>query len=152
MSSKSHKRTREKGTEAAGPSPPKSSLFLFLVVFVIAELSLIGLDSYYVVAQGDTAADFWFDFLIVSAIIVFLVLLAYFVVRRMLVRVIRSERRFHELSDSLPEAVFEADQTGILLYANKVGLNWFGYDAGEVASGTLNVLDVVSEQDRQTAA
>ncbi len=127
-------------------------MFFFLGLFVIAELSLTGLDLYYVVAQGDTAANFWFDFLIVSAIIVFLVLLAYFVVRRMLVRVIRSERRFHDLADSLPEAVFEAGETGILRYANNVGLNWFGYTTEDIAAGGLNVIDVVSPQDRQRAA
>ena len=152
MSPRTDKPIENRGSPVPGTSPPKSYLLSFLAVFVIAELSLVGLDLYYVVAQGDTAADFWFDFLVVSTIIVFLVLLAYFVVRRMLVRVISSERRFHDLADSLPEGVFEADATGVMLYANIVGLDWFGYTPNEIAGGGMHVLDVVVPQDRQRAA
>ena len=152
MSPRPDKLIEPEGSPVPGTSPPKSYLLFFLAVFMIAELSLVGLDLYYVVAQGDTAADFWFDFLVVSTIIVFLVLLAYFVVRRMLVRVISSERRFHDLADSLPEGVFEADATGVMLYANIVGLDWFEYTPNEIAGGGINVLDVVVPQDRQRAA
>ena len=152
MSPETRKHNEPGGSTVPGMNPPKSYLLFLLAIFVIAELLVVGLDLYYVMAQGETAADFWFDFLIVSAIIIFLVLLAYFVVRRMLVRVIRSERRFHGLADSLPEGVFEADTYGMLLYANIVGLNWFEYGPDEVAAGGLNVLDVVAPEDRQRAA
>ena len=152
LSPETRKHNEPGGSTVPGMNPPKSYLLFFLAIFVIAELLVVGLDLYYVMAQGETAADFWFDFLIVSAIIIFLVLLAYFVVRRMLVRVIRSERRFHGLADSLPEGVFEADTYGMLLYANIVGLNWFEYGPDEVAAGGLNVLDVVAPEDRQRAA
>jgi PAS domain S-box-containing protein len=146
LSPRPDKQIEPKGSPVPGTSPPKSNLLFFLGLFVIAELALAGLDLYYVVARGDTAAEFWFDFLIVSAIIVFLVLLAYFVVRRMLVRVMRSERRFHDLADSLPEVVFEMDVGGNITYVNANARSTFGYGEDALEKG-LNVRALMADPD-----
>jgi PAS domain S-box-containing protein len=46
-----------------------------------------------------------------------------------------SERRFRELSDLLPQVVFEADVHGMLTYANRIAFDLFGYSEDEVGRG-----------------
>jgi PAS domain S-box-containing protein len=45
----------------------------------------------------------------------------------------KSERRFRELTDLLPQTVFEIDSKGIVTFANRAGLEQFGYTAGDLA-------------------
>lgn len=121
-------------------TPPRSYKWFFLGIFLLAEALLIGLDLYYLYGQNDTVRDFLLDWSIVTAIILTLVLLTYFTLKHILLRYMESERRFRELADLLPEGIFESDLSGFLTYANERALEWFGYDAKEVAAGTLNIV------------
>jgi PAS domain S-box-containing protein len=47
----------------------------------------------------------------------------------------RSERRYRELADMLPEAVFEADATGRLVFVNRAAIRLFGYSRDEIDAG-----------------
>jgi PAS domain S-box-containing protein len=62
-----------------------------------------------------------------------------------------SERKFRELSDLLPQVVYEVDTGGNLTYANKIAFAWFRYSEEEVRKG-LNILDMVVPHDRDRAA
>jgi PAS domain S-box-containing protein len=61
-----------------------------------------------------------------------------------------SERRFRELSDLLPQTVYETDANGILTYANHIAFEWFGYTEDEFKKG-LNVLQMIAPHDRERA-
>ncbi len=60
----------------------------------------------------------------------------------------RSESRFRELSDLLPQAVFEADSAGVLTYANRMAFEIFGYSREDLENG-LNILDMIVPVDRE---
>jgi len=62
-----------------------------------------------------------------------------------------SERKYRELTDHLPQPLFEADVHGQLTYVNRQALEVYGYSAEEVARG-LNVLDTLVPADRPLAA
>jgi len=61
-----------------------------------------------------------------------------------------SEKRFRELSDLLPQTVYETDVNGILTYANRIAFKWFGYTEEEFRQG-LNVLQMIAPHDRERA-
>ncbi len=54
-----------------------------------------------------------------------------------------SEKRFRELSELLPEIIFETDINGTLKFANHEGYVRFGYSKEEFESG-LNILNLIS--------
>jgi PAS domain S-box-containing protein len=60
---------------------------------------------------------------------------------------IEKETRFHELTDFLPETVFELDLTGRCTYINKQALTIFGYTEEE-ATGSMNMTDIFAPEDR----
>jgi PAS domain S-box-containing protein len=61
-----------------------------------------------------------------------------------------SERRIRELTDALPEIIFETDANGILTFANAVAFTRYGYTKGEL-EGKMNLLDFVAHFDRERA-
>ncbi len=63
----------------------------------------------------------------------------------------RSEERFRELTDLLPQVIFECDAEGNLLYANRIAFGKFGYSTDELAQG-LNVLQMLAPEERDRAA
>jgi PAS domain S-box-containing protein len=62
-----------------------------------------------------------------------------------------SEKRFRELSDLLPQVVYEVDTSGKLIYANKIAFAWFRYSEEEFRKG-LNILHMLVPQERDRAA
>ncbi len=61
-----------------------------------------------------------------------------------------SEKRFKELAEMLPEAVFETDMNVNLTYANKRAFSLFGYTYEDFNNG-LNGLDLIDQKDRERA-
>ncbi len=57
-----------------------------------------------------------------------------------------SEKRYRDMSDLLPQTVFEADLKGNLTYVNKSGLNLFGYSLNDFNSG-VNLFSTVLPSD-----
>jgi len=62
----------------------------------------------------------------------------------------KSEERYRELADSLPEIVFETDEKGSLTYANRNAFDYFGYTESDFDRG-LNALQMISPADRDRA-
>ena len=62
-----------------------------------------------------------------------------------------SERKYRELANDLPTCVFEADLDGQVTYANRTGLEWFGYAEEEIV-GHKSITDMVAEGERERAA
>jgi len=59
-----------------------------------------------------------------------------------------SERRFRELSELLPQIIFEADADGRLTYANRIAFEISGYDREDMEEG-LNITEIIAPQDRE---
>jgi PAS domain S-box-containing protein len=62
-----------------------------------------------------------------------------------------TEKKYRELAESLPQAIFEVDLNGMLTYVNRTGLELFGYTPEEIAKG-FNILDAFSPEDRERVA
>jgi two-component system cell cycle sensor histidine kinase/response regulator CckA len=62
-----------------------------------------------------------------------------------------SEERFRTLAESLPQAVFETDLTGNLVYSNRSAMTMFGYSGADFRAG-LNCLQMISPETRPLAA
>jgi PAS domain S-box-containing protein len=65
-------------------------------------------------------------------------------------QLLESERKYRELAESLPQIVYETDTNGRLLFANRNGIEMFGYELEDVARG-LNALDLLIPADRDKA-
>ena len=64
--------------------------------------------------------------------------------------VVASEKRLRELTEALPEAIFEADLQLNLTFANRRAFELFGYTLDDFDAG-LNGLDMVAPEDRARA-
>ncbi len=60
----------------------------------------------------------------------------------------KSEERFKELADLLPQSVFELDEKGYLTFANHKAFETFGYTKDDFAKG-LSVLQMIVPGDRE---
>ena len=62
----------------------------------------------------------------------------------------QSEMQFREFADSLPEAVFETNDQGVITYLNKAGFQWFGFSETDFAEG-ISALKLIIPEERQRA-
>lgn len=63
---------------------------------------------------------------------------------------IESERRYRELTDALPQAVYEMNLQGQLTFINRSGFEIFGYDQSDFDDG-LGAFDMLAPEDRERA-
>ncbi|MFH1155273.1 MAG: PAS domain S-box protein [Pseudomonadota bacterium] len=70
--------------------------------------------------------------------------------RRAEAELVKSERRFRELAELLPETIFEVDLKGRLTFVNQKAFDLFGYSHEEFSRG-LNLAELISEPDREKA-
>jgi PAS domain S-box-containing protein len=61
-----------------------------------------------------------------------------------------SEKRFRELSELLPEVIFETDNKGVLKFVNHAAYTRFGYSQEEFEAG-LHALQMIAPEDRDRA-
>lgn len=66
-------------------------------------------------------------------------------------RLQESETRYRELTDCLPQTIFETDHAGLLTFASRHALEEFGYCPEDIERG-LPLLDTIAPQDRPRAA
>ena len=62
----------------------------------------------------------------------------------------KSEEKYRELADSLPQVVFEMDESGAITYANRNAFDIFGYAQNDFDEG-LNALQMLIPEDRDRA-
>jgi PAS domain S-box-containing protein len=65
-------------------------------------------------------------------------------------KVLRSEKKFRELTTLLPEIVFESDIDGKLTYCNDVAFETFGYSRKDLESGK-NLFEMINDESRKRA-
>ncbi len=63
----------------------------------------------------------------------------------------KSEKRYKELSDSLPQIVFETDETGNITFSNRIAFDLFDYTQEDFNKG-LNASQMLIPEDRERAA
>ena len=61
-----------------------------------------------------------------------------------------SEKKFRDMSDLLPQTIWEADINGVITYVNKNGIDQYGYSKEDIYSG-LNLLSLLIPSDRERA-
>ena len=62
--------------------------------------------------------------------------------------IIKSEKKYRELADLLPQTVFETDINADLTFMNVYAFEMFGYSQVDIDNG-LNILKLIVEEDRQ---
>ncbi|MBN2087142.1 PAS domain S-box protein [Candidatus Peregrinibacteria bacterium] len=62
----------------------------------------------------------------------------------------KSEKRFKNMANLLPQVVFETDSSGNLLFVNKEAHKMFGYSEKEIREG-INVFNLVAKSERLSA-
>ena len=62
----------------------------------------------------------------------------------------KSEQRFRQLAEMMPETLFETDPGGRLTFANRKAMETFGYGAEDMAVG-LQALDMIAPDERHRA-
>ncbi len=63
-----------------------------------------------------------------------------------------SEKNYRELSDLLPQTVFEIDLEGNFTFVNRYGLQFTGYTRDDIDNGTTKAWDLFIEEDRERVA
>jgi len=63
----------------------------------------------------------------------------------------KSEEKYRQLSDLLPQVVFETDEKGNLTFTNQMAFDLFGYTRADLEKG-LNALQMLIPEDREMAA
>ena len=61
---------------------------------------------------------------------------------------LQSEKKYREITELLPQTVFEAEISGKLTYVNQNGFKQFGYSEEDLQRG-LNVIDTIHPDDRE---
>lgn len=103
---------------------------LFMLTFVITIFMVVLLIRQYTLQRRETEAQ---------------------IERRKTEKTLReSEKRFRELSDSLPQVVFETDEKGNLTFANKNAFDVFGYTRDDFDKD-INVLQTLITKERNRA-
>ncbi|UTB32005.1 MAG: PAS domain S-box protein [Methanobacterium sp. ERen5] len=62
-------------------------------------------------------------------------------------RIAKSEKKYRELADLLPQTVFETDENAKLTFMNVYGFEMFGYTQKHLEEG-LNILELIIEEER----
>lgn len=60
----------------------------------------------------------------------------------------RSEEKYRELANSLPQIVFEADESGNITFANRNAFRAFGYETSDLEKG-LNLFQLIVPAERE---
>lgn len=60
----------------------------------------------------------------------------------------KSEERFRQLAELLPETIYEADENGMLTFVNEAGFKMFGYSERDFVKG-ISVLNLMAPEYRE---
>lgn len=64
-------------------------------------------------------------------------------------RLEKNEKRFRELTESLPELICEVDTEGIVNYANKYAIDKFGYQPHEILNSKFHINQIFPESEHK---
>lgn len=64
--------------------------------------------------------------------------------------ILESEAKYKDLAELLPQTVFESDLNGNITFANRIGLDIFGYTQEDLDNG-LNMMQIIASEDHERA-
>jgi PAS domain S-box-containing protein len=97
--------TRVKRTVRAPPSYKR----IFLGLFLLAELFLVGIDLYYLYGQNDTVREFLLDWAISTGVIVALLIITYLAVKQIFMRYVEQYSILEGIVESTDSPIFSVD-------------------------------------------
>ncbi|MBN2812620.1 MAG: PAS domain S-box protein, partial [Bacteroidales bacterium] len=137
---------------------------MILVYTLINILILVVFMLHYQSTSGITRAEMW-DYLVdVSVTMAFIGLVGYNIfninkkaldkaqsdIKKRIdaeAALLKSEKKFREMTDLLPQAVFEMELDGNLTYLNKSGFQELGYSDEDFHQG-MNIFDILTESEK----
>lgn len=136
-----------------------------IVIYMTSNITMLGIMTFYLWDNLDLSKmsqlDLFFTNTIAIAFIGFVSYNIFIINQRSLLRaqkeieerkeveeaLVASEKRYREMSDLLPQSIFEIKTDGTLLYVNKAGLKMFGYEEDDIKHG-FNILSSITPNER----
>lgn len=137
--------------------------YIILLVTAVNILILIGFTIFYKNTHNLSSVDFW-DYIIDNSVtFAFVGFVGYYMkkiysnaieqAQRDLQKrieieksLVESESKYREITESLPQIIFEIDLNGRVTYINKIGLSKFGYSSDDISKDLL-VTDFIVEKE-----
>ena len=63
----------------------------------------------------------------------------------------QSEQKYREMTNFFPTVIYESDLNGRLVFANKIGMEMFGFTEGDIEKG-INIIQLIAPQDQKRAS
>jgi len=123
----------------------KFYLRLLIGIFLFGVFCVISIDSYYLLFTDWSLGEFFIDIGTFLVLFTAIIVPTYLVIRKGLTKIQASAKHYRELSDTLPEIIFEADTEGNLTYTNAAAFKDFGYTEDDFAEG-LNILKMTTDE------
>lgn len=137
--------------------------YIILLVAAVNILAVIGFTIFFKDRLNLTRVDFW-DYLIDNSVAIAFVGLIGFYMNRIYTSaieqaqtdlqkrieteesLIESEKKYREITESLPQIIFEIDLNGRVSYINQIGLTKYGYSSDDISKDLL-VTDLIVEKE-----
>lgn len=121
---------------------------VFIWVFLAAELATFMIEGWYLVTGNNTLLFFVVDTLLFTAISLFLLLTANFLIGRVLSAYFESRDRFEDLVNNSPDTIYYLDEDGRVYWMNEVGFRFLGYERLDEVIGKP-FAELVHTEDRE---
>jgi PAS domain S-box-containing protein len=128
-------------------NPLRFYTWLLWGFFIVVETYIVGTNLYYLIAENDSWRSVIFDFSTSTVLAAFVLIGVYYFIKKTFTSLQKSEARYRELADSLPEIVFEMDLEGNLLYASMSAFTLQGYTQEDINNG-LTAKDVLLDFEK----
>jgi len=99
---------------------------IFIAVFIAAEVATISIEAYYLWMGQKTVTSFLLDSLLFTAIAGILLLVAYYLVGRVLSVYIEQHGKFEDMVNNSADTIYYLDNCGCIDWVNDAGLDAFG--------------------------
>jgi len=137
--------------------------YIILLVTAVNILILIGFTIFYKNTHNLSSVDFW-DYIIDNSVTFgFVGFVGYYMKKNYSSAIeqaqtnlqkrletekslVESETKYREITESLPQIIFEIDLNGKVTYINQIGLSKFGYSSDDI-SKNLRVTDFIVEKE-----
>jgi PAS domain S-box-containing protein len=133
---------------------PRYYKYLFLCIFLLAEMTISGWSLTYVNMEQMTYRWFFLNLAISTLVISVILLITYRMVGRAVCRTLaaklalqRSEEYLQRVADAANDAIVLAGSSGMITYCNPAGDRMFGYAPGELSGREMESVIPAAQRD-----